>query len=466
MTRRRNPQTETPRSHRLDLAEKRSNRKDKSQVIAFTDSEGNPGRFRISYTGAFPADPEESYDPEADWNAWKLARTERRGGLFSAQPNPAPSDQAILAARTAALRGVSEPQSRTELSAESLTRAAAFTTYFGEAEIASAKVPVYRGDLLIDALNRYPHPAAAACRWLVPALRNLIGGERETPDELWDQWDRERDRIRRLSLHPWSTAFQGRLLPHNLIDYQAGAHGTALSRTHLEHWRLTAHLIDVPPIWRFERGFCSEPRRPLSVGRLNALIRFVKEALGSLDSDRQYTESVIQPLRSYLLRMAADDILPMKERRRFRDGFLVISEAFASGLVKRSTFHLEAHHIHEYDQLLMRLQMEWRNSENLEFKRRMKARRQYALQCGWQDSDRVTRLLGGRDIGLCSPREIAASLLCMNEGLALCHPQTFAASLAHARKLLESAWSPGPPRRRRGRPIKPPEFSPSTPHSG
>jgi hypothetical protein len=434
--------------------------------IGLTEAEASEHASARSLTLSFPEDPEESYDPTADWSAWRRTPQERGPGLFSVHPDPIPSDKAVAAAQLAASRHLSGPGPRPDINAEVLSQAAALTAYFGDVEIAFTKVPVYRGDLLLDALNRYPHPAAAACRWLIPGLRNFFGEPREGADELWSHWHHEHDRLHRLSLHPSSFSFQGRHPRHNLIDYEPGPQGTAPSRAHLERWRLTAHLMDVPPAWTFQGGRCVERRRPVSVGRLNRLIRSAKMDDAASISDRQDTDLVIQPLRTYLLHLGADNQIPPRERRQYRECLVVINEAIVSGLVRRSTFRLDHDHVREYDVLLSMVQERWRSSLLFTLSKRTRVRREFLVEHGWRDSDRGSRLLNRQEVSDCHPREVAAMLLCLREGLEPCHPQTFAAALAYSRKIHEPAWDPKISHKRRGRPPKVRAFSPTAPRSG
>jgi hypothetical protein len=409
-------------------------------------------------TFSFVEDVEESYDPEADWKAWRRSPQQLGLGPVPTVSGVAPSNQAVAAAGTAAHRHLFGPGPRPVITAEVLTRAAAVTAYFGQVEVAFTKVPIFRPDLLIDALNLYPHPAAAACRWLVPALRNFFDEPRESADELWSRWHHEHNRLHRLSLSPSSISFHGKPPRHNLIDYQAGPEGTAPSRTHLERWGLTAHLIELPRSWTFEDARGVEHRPSLSVPRLNQLVRSTKIDCEGSSVDRQDTDILIQPLRTYLLRMAADLAIPAKERQRYRGYLQVVNESLLSGVLRRSTFRLHEYQVRQYDALLAAVQMDWRSSKTAYREKRLRVRQECVLRLGWRDSEQVKHLLGVRNVGDSTPRKIAALLLCMSENLELCHPQTVAVALAHSRKLYEGAWDPKSQPKRRGRPSKAPRI--------
>lgn len=405
------------------------------------------------------------YDPEKDWYAWRNAVESRGRGFFPPKPGIAPSEDAILALQIATERHFHAADPRLQISAERVMLGAVLTAYFGEVLIAHTEVQPYRADFIIDALNRYPHSASAPCRWLIPALRNLVGGPREEPDEISSRWRDEEERRYRICLHPWSTVFQGSPDKHSLIDYQNGSHPSPLSRTHLERWRLRAHLMVVPTTWKFSQGYCNERRPPLSPGRLNALTTHAANALRADHFERQDVEPTIGELRGYLLRNAADPHVPMDERRRCRDAFVLLNEAAAYNLVQKPTFSLDLYHVREYNKFLSAIKMQWSWSLKFPFARRLEVCRQFLAERGWKDSEEVRRFLDGREPGLCSPREIAGLLVCMREELQLCHPQTFAEALAMARKLFPDIPPGESPPKRRGRPPRPKEFSPVPPSS-
>ena len=96
--------------------------------------------------------------------------------------------------------------------------AAILTVGLGSCSVLGGRLSAGRFDLLIDALNRYPHAKSTAARWLVPALRNLVSESRETPEQLMNDWAVEAERRYNLLVHPHSARFQGDPPQHAALD--------------------------------------------------------------------------------------------------------------------------------------------------------------------------------------------------------------------------------------------------------
>lgn len=407
---------------------------------------------------------ERPYDFGEDWNAWRGALEARGRGLFPSGLDISPSEDALLAVQIAAERHW-QSSDFLQLTATTVSLAADLTAYFGAVDIGGVEIQPYRGDILIESLNRYAHSESGACRWLVPAIRNLAGLSREEPSELWSRWRDEEERHYRLSLHPRSTIFQGSPDPHNLIDYELDSHRVPISRSRLHRWRIRAHLFDLPKEWKFEQSRCVEGRPRLSPARLNALTMYAAEALRYVDTERSSVEPTVIGFRLYLLESAAESSLPMAERRRYKKALARLNEASEYNLLRRAVFTLDYYHIREYRTLLCGIEMEWRGSKAFTRRRRQDVRMKFLTDRGWAQTAEIDRLLGGRAPWECLPREIAGLLVSMREDLQPCHPQTFAEALATARKVYPEEDPVPASGKRRGRPARPPAFSPSTPSS-
>jgi hypothetical protein len=192
---------------------------------------------------------------------------------------------------------------------------------------------------------------------------------------------------------------------------------------------------------------------------------YVAEALRSVNSERDSVEPTMSGFRLYLLENAADSSVAIAERRRLKKALARLNEASEYNLLRRTVFRLDYHHLREYRTLLCGIEMEWRWSRTFIRHRRRDIRMKFIADRGWKQTPEVDRLLGGRVPWECLPREVTGLLVCMREGLQLCHPQTFSEALVAVRKAYPEEDPLPASGKRRGRPAKPREFSPSTPSS-
>ena len=126
-----------------------------------------------------------AFDRRLDWAAWEHAfKTLPRGVHPPDGLGPKPKTDAVRAARNAAGKPRRVDANDVKLAASLAARFSGLPTFYSGAGPG-------RWDLFVEALNQYPHQNSTACRWLAPALRNLLCEPRETPEELWDVWLRD-----------------------------------------------------------------------------------------------------------------------------------------------------------------------------------------------------------------------------------------------------------------------------------
>ena len=410
---------------------------------------GADGR-KLIISGEFP-EPPEPFDPRRDWDAWKQVLDERPlGGLQASAPLPESTPEAVDAVQaTANASRFGEP--RWPVDSTSLKLAAILTVRFGDFQVFGCRIGGGRYDYLLDALNCYPHPESTACRWLVPAIRNLASKHRETPEDLWNEWAHEGDRLHDLILHPRSARFQGSPPGHAVLDYEETSSVPPASRANLGNWRIRAHVLEVPKAWDVQFDFCTNPTPRFSVARLNILTHFVAEALNATPA--WVAEQACSSYREFLFQSSSDPSIPLGLRQRLRDTLVLLNEAAVRGLAKRYPLRLYDHSVREYDSLLPQVRSAWKTyGKRLGFEERGARRLHFLEELGWDDSGDTLRLLGGVGLEQCTPREAAALLLCMREDLGLHHPQTVFEALAEARKVAGALDPKQSAKKRRGRP--------------
>ena len=134
----------------------------------------------VRFTGTW-SEP-EPLDPDKDQLAWKTAeeslepRFHRR---FDEPPEPTETASAVAQERASAF-GLER-----KFSAADLKLAAAITAHVSGLFSGVDPLGPSNWSIIVAALNAYPHPESTAVRLLKPALRNLVGQARETPEELW-----------------------------------------------------------------------------------------------------------------------------------------------------------------------------------------------------------------------------------------------------------------------------------------
>jgi hypothetical protein len=224
--------------------------------------------------------------------------------------------------------------------------------------------------------------------------------------------------------------------------------------------------MQVPPAWNFESAVYTDSTPPLSRRRLNILTCHAAKVIAQSSSDRAELDSMLRPLRTFLIKEAAKSSNSVVERRQYKQGLAVVNEAVLRDLVRKSTLQLDQTDVREYDWLLAAIQIEWKRTKRRFSGAWYEERQTFVRTHGWpEDSESLSPLLGGRRVGQCWPREVAAILLCLRGSLGLHHPQTILEKIAQARKVQE-AWNlTASPRKRRGRPPKPRTFSPTAPDS-
>ncbi len=401
----------------------------------------------VSFTGPPLAEP-VPFDGERDWNAWRDTFNELSRGGFPPDPRIRASKEAVGAVREALCANSRKTH---PISQPTLRLAAILTANFGRPTIFRMRLGYARFDCLISALNRYPHSESTACRWLIPALTNLVWEDRETPDELIERLSLECDRLHDLQMHPHSPRFQGHPPMHAVVDYEDISLSPPSSRAALDRWTIRAHLVRRHKEWTIEHGLCTEAVPSLQVTRLNQLIGYVCEHLGDAP-EKLYTYDTTERLRQFLVKEGTDPETPLKERKRLRDALVVIHEAIARGVGKAYPVPLHLDHIDEYDRLRKTIRQVWtQHGASLGLDERLEARTQALAELGWHgDSTEIEGFLKG-NLATCAPRRAAALLLCMRNTLGLHTPDYVFQRLSELRAVRDSIKM-GRARKRKPRP--------------
>jgi hypothetical protein len=372
---------------------------------------------------------------EMDWNAWEeTLKCRPMEGALPREPYPHVTTDAVAAVQAAA-NEVRASENAWRITEESIEMAALLTAVHGRLTVFDTLIVGYRLDILIEALNRYPHPRATACRFLVPAIRNLVMTQRETPEDLWNAWRHEQHQVHDLTVHPWSPRFQDEPLPqYAALDYQSRPLGPT-TRDALSRWRIWAHLFEVPTDRSLADPDVVRNQPALSTERLKALTTFTANYLGGfLEPSRM--ERWAAPLRVFLAEAASFPVRSVKERTVLRDALVHINRASVRGLAKRFPLCLGESETRAYKSLLRLIRSEWRKSQKLGLRQRAERRLQYVKRLGWDDPDgKAQAFLTGQDLALTAPREVAALLVCMQKDLGIYHPQTIFEALAEARRV-------------------------------
>lgn len=410
---------------------------------------------RIEFTGELPPTPPR-FEGEKDWFAWKHTLDARdHTGLTARTSVPTPTAAALEAINFAA-NGGTTLEARWAVTADSLKLAGILTVRFAPVYVWSLRLGPGRYDCFIDALNRYPHPDSTACRWLLPALRNLVNTEqRESPEELFGQWAVEHHRLEDLTLHRWSPRFQGQPPQHAVRDCEDISHMPPAGRSILDAWRTRAHIWRVPRSWNIQHGACTDPMPPLHFGRLNALVRYVVKSL-KYPSAKVYKFEEAGVFIRFLLTGSQDPDLAIEDRRRFRDCLVSLNDALVQGLAKRYPLRLHQGHVDTYDRILRLVRGIWKRKRPEQSRDELIQDRRAQLELiGWRgDLVEIAKRLAPDDLATCQPARAAAMLFCMQEEFPLHHRQTIIEQLAEVRKGMNAMDPSRRKQKRRGRPPK------------
>ncbi len=373
----------------------------------------------VSFTGPPLAEP-VPFDGERDWNAWRDTINELSRGGFPPNPRIRASREAVGAVRETLC---AKSRKNRPINHSALKLSAILTANFGRPRIFGMGLGYARFDCLLSALNRYPHADSTACRWLIPALRNLVWEDRESPDELVARLSLECDRLHDLQVHPDSPRFQGHPPQHAVVDYEHISFTPPASRSALDRWTVRAHLVRRPKHWTIESNLCTNPAPALHSGRLNQLVRFACKHLGDAP-EKLDTHYSTQLLRQFLIREGTDPSIPLDERKKMSEALKVVHEAIARGVGKKYRIQMHFGHIDEYDRLRKIIRQVWKqHGSSLALNERLEARTQALVEYGWHgDSAEIERFLKG-NLATCTPRRAAAILLCMRNNLGLHTPE-------------------------------------------
>jgi len=408
-----------------------------------TSRSRDSGRDPVVFTVALGRIEPPPFDGWAELVAWKHAY-DRYGAGFFATREPTPSAEAT-AALTESTWGHGSGRQLTD---STIQEAASVAVRFADIAPFDQRMPPARWDLLIEALNEYPHPMSAAVRFLVPVLRNLMSecGTRETPEQLWATWNQETDRLRDLTLHTLSPRFHRECHAYSILDFETTTAAPPKSRGALYRWQILAHIWQRPHRWEYKQGWCISPEPRIAAGRVNALCRFCC-ALLEHEASKSSAIRTCSFLQEFIVQESQDPNRVLPERQRLRNALVVLHEAIRRQLAKRAPVRLGEVHLMDYESLL-------RDVKGISASRRTLdgQLQQYAELTGLTVSELSDRLRGRSFDGL-RPSEIAALLMSGMHNLGLTHPQSIQAAIAEARKtsLLASGRSPA---RRRGRPPK------------
>ena len=164
---------------------------------------------------------------------------------------------------------------------------------------------------------------------------------------------------------------------------------------------------------------------------------------------------VVRPLRSFLITESWQERRPWAQRRQLKDALQLLNEETERGLARKPTLRLDWDAVSEYEEILAVMQRLWRSTDKMSYSARMRTRLENLHARGWRgDSDTIAKLLGGREPGMCNPREVATLLLCMSRDIDLHHPQTISTEIARIRTAQRSLEPASRRKPRRGRPPK------------
>ncbi len=392
----------------------------------------------------------ERFDSDAERRAWKVAQEQAGSAFFASQEAPPePSEASLDAVNSAAWRYSPFDQKKDVITGPDLKLAAILTVQYGRIAPYDRPLSPARWDVLIRALNEYANSGSIAVRFLVPALRNLVGFRRETPKELWGSWAEEQERLYDFTLHPSSPRFHGQQHQHSLVDFEKTTAVEPSGRMGLIAWQIRAHICDPANEWTIRYDVCIDPLPPISKGRYNELVTSVADLLKCPQQKIDHFR-VAQPLFFHLLDEANSPNVARTLQKEHKSSLGLLNNALRQGLAGRRPTILSLDELNEYDKYLATTQEIWSRTERRPLKDRIEQRTtRCANVLGWRDPVELTGRVGNKIVGELEAHEAAALMLSAKWDLGLTSPQRIHAAVSEARKTYIPA-KPG--HKKRGRP--------------